>query len=270
MIPTLLIGDNLFVNKVIYGPELLPGIGKFPGFKEPERSEIIVFENPDYLSKGALYTLVKRLTYMLTLSLVDIERIQSGAVAQDLLIKRAIGFTGDRVRYAGGQTLILPAGGGRWLNMDEFKEAYNISFHVNRLTDSSSYPLLRETVRLNTWVSAELLDDDEAEQRLEILSNSLRSRRNADNVLLSTYDRLQGELEFSMSLLSLYPGNTRLWAELSRQQNGWYVPESRVLPVGDNRDDSRDGRYFGPVLKENVLGRAALRFWPLNRIGPIR
>ena len=28
MIPTLLIGDNLFVNKVVYGPEVLPGIGE--------------------------------------------------------------------------------------------------------------------------------------------------------------------------------------------------------------------------------------------------
>ena len=199
---------------------------------------------------------------MLTLSLVDIERLETGVVAQDLLIKRAIGFTGERVRYAEGQTLVLPAGSMRWLDMAEFQNEYDIDIRINRLTDPSDYPLLQEALRLNAWTNAGLLDDGEAGERLSILNNSLRSRRNEDNVLVSTYDRLQGDIEFNQSLLGLYPGNPQLQADLAKQQNGWYVPESRILPIGDNRDDSRDGRYFGPVLRESILGRAALRFWP--------
>ena len=269
MIPTLLIGDNLFVNKLIYGPELLPGIGKLAGVRGPRRNEVIIFENPDYLSKGALYTLVKRLTYMLTLSLVDIERIQSGTVAEDLLIKRAIGFTGDRIRYFDGETFILLAGSSRWLNMADYKQEVQADFPVQRLSDPASRPILTEAVRINAWLNADLLVGDEAQQRLDVLNKGLLTRRNDNNVLEATYDRLEGELEFSQTLLSLYPENSQLWAELARQQNGWYVPESRILPLGDNRDDSRDGRFFGPVLRENILGRAAIRFWPPRRIGAI-
>ena len=35
------------------------------------------------------------------------------------------------------------------------------------------------------------------------------------------------------------------------------VPEGRYLVLGDNRGNSRDGRYFGWVAREAVLGKAA-------------
>jgi signal peptidase I len=57
---------------------------------------------------------------------------------------------------------------------------------------------------------------------------------------------------------------------LARHRLGWYVPESRMLPLGDNRDNSRDGRYFGPVRVSKVLGKGAVIYWPLRRAGSIR
>ena len=41
------------------------------------------------------------------------------------------------------------------------------------------------------------------------------------------------------------------------------------MPLGDNRDNSKDGRYFGPVSLDNVLGKAMFKYWPINRIGKI-
>ncbi|MGH7141360.1 MAG: signal peptidase I [Minisyncoccia bacterium] len=37
--------------------------------------------------------------------------------------------------------------------------------------------------------------------------------------------------------------------------------------MGDNRPDSSDSRYWGDVLAQNIIGRAALRLFPLSKIG---
>jgi signal peptidase I len=40
--------------------------------------------------------------------------------------------------------------------------------------------------------------------------------------------------------------------------------------MGDNRNLSLDSRVFGPVQKGRFVGRADHRYWPSNRIGPLR
>jgi signal peptidase I len=36
--------------------------------------------------------------------------------------------------------------------------------------------------------------------------------------------------------------------------------------MGDNRPQSRDSRYFGPVPESRIVGRAFVRIWPLSRL----
>jgi signal peptidase I len=45
------------------------------------------------------------------------------------------------------------------------------------------------------------------------------------------------------------------------------VPQDSYLLLGDNRNNSFDGHYWGFVSKDRIIGRAAVRFWPPNRIG---
>ena len=45
------------------------------------------------------------------------------------------------------------------------------------------------------------------------------------------------------------------------------IPEGQYLCLGDNRSHSRDGREFGPILKESMVGRAFFVYWPPKRAG---
>lgn len=66
MIPTLLVGDWLFVNKLTYGPHIPFTGASLPGYREPQKGDVVVFVSPYQADQAAIGddptpTLVKRL-----------------------------------------------------------------------------------------------------------------------------------------------------------------------------------------------------------------
>lgn len=47
------------------------------------------------------------------------------------------------------------------------------------------------------------------------------------------------------------------------------VPPDCYFVMGDNRDHSFDSRFWGPLKKKNIKGRALLIYWPFRRFGLI-
>ncbi|MCG9891986.1 MAG: signal peptidase I [Thermosynechococcaceae cyanobacterium MS004] len=47
------------------------------------------------------------------------------------------------------------------------------------------------------------------------------------------------------------------------------IPDGKFLVLGDNRNNSYDGRCWGLVSQQEIVGRASFRFWPINRTGTL-
>jgi signal peptidase I len=55
-----------------------------------------------------------------------------------------------------------------------------------------------------------------------------------------------------------------------RSHDDWgpqVVPEGYYFVMGDHRNNSADSRHWGFVPKKYIIGRVALRWWPLSRAG---
>jgi signal peptidase I len=80
MVPALLVGDWLFVNKLVYGPHLPFTNNNLPGYSEPKRYEIAVFVSP-----------------------VQVDQPEDPTPT---LVKRIVGVPGDTLHMRGGKLFV--------------------------------------------------------------------------------------------------------------------------------------------------------------------
>jgi signal peptidase I len=177
MLPTLLVGDHVFVNLTAYGPRV-PGTElRLPGFREPQRGDIVVFTAA---RRGAeVYPADRR---------PDLPR--------EDFVKRLIGLPGDRIAVENG---VLRLNGEPVAVVDtgvRQPDGRGIEHVVQSETVGSCvHPLF-------------------------------------DNPLQPPFDGREVTVE---------PG--------------------RYFFMGDNRDNSRDSRFWGTVRWEEIVGTATVLYW---------
>ena len=45
------------------------------------------------------------------------------------------------------------------------------------------------------------------------------------------------------------------------------IPPEHYFMMGDNRGQSQDSRFWGPVPRDWIIGKAVATYWPLDRLG---
>lgn len=54
------------------------------------------------------------------------------------------------------------------------------------------------------------------------------------------------------------------WPLTSEELGGEVVPDGQYFVMGDNRDHSSDSRVFGWISRDQIDGKAIVRFWPMS------
>ena len=54
--------------------------------------------------------------------------------------------------------------------------------------------------------------------------------------------------------------------EILDEFESFVVPKGHIFVMGDNRNNSKDSRYIGPVRVDRLIGRAEVIIFPPNRI----
>ncbi|MBW2233257.1 MAG: signal peptidase I [Deltaproteobacteria bacterium] len=91
MLPTLLIGDHLFVNKFVFGPRIPFTEIRLPGLRDPERGDVVVFE-------------VARGEPPRTPTIAPADKYPD--LRRDDFVKRIVGLPGDRISVADGHITV--------------------------------------------------------------------------------------------------------------------------------------------------------------------
>ncbi len=181
MMPTLLDGDFILVNKFNYGLRDPVARNKFIEIGLPDRGDVVVFKYPrdpqiDY-------------------------------------IKRVIGLPGDRVIYKNKILYIKPACSVAYDKCPDF-----------------------EQVKQTFKNKSDYIDD---------------------GMPLSRYTSVMGEKTHDFLVNEqILPRTQHYFRQSGTQANEFVVPKGHYFVMGDNRDNSLDGRFWGFVPEENLVGEA--------------
>ncbi len=259
---TLLIGDKVVVWKSFDGPALVPGWHRgphLPSLSSVEYDDIIPFVSKSYYSRGPLFELFNNAVLLATLSKVNLDKVDGRPQVRDLVKRVAVPSNMTAHFRRGELELELP--GGVRMSEKDYKAARKVKDRTQRLVRASAYDA-RERILWYLALKREgLAQFGPTREELNALEQALRPEE-------QRLDPVSIEERGASYYAQLRPDDSkRTWV---RALAGTYVPEGMILPLGDNRDNSYDGRRYGPLPKSAVMGEILFRFAPLSRFGGVR
>ena len=180
MMPTLLVGDFILVQKFAYGVKEPLNNSTLLETGHPKRGDVVVFKYPEEPT-------------------VD-------------YIKRVVGLPGDRIIYRNKQLFIQPACAGA-------QDCPAITKVEQTFLSSGDF--IQGGVPLERY----------QEQLGNVSHRILKNPQQPDYVPMYFHQ----------------PGN---------EADEWVVPEGHYFAMGDNRDNSKDSRFWGFVPERNLVGKA--------------
>jgi len=237
MVPTLLIHDHLLVNKTVYR------------LRDPRPGDVVVFKAPEW-------ALELRSTY------------ENGGGQTDY-IKRCIGAPGDEIYVRGGYIVV----GGEIFTKPQLRYYYDASqlkiepdglyIDGERVSETDIAQKLGRSGRITyhpgrVFRNGKPLNEpyiyEDPDYNYPVLQPDPQDRGSAFSVMNLERSEKAGKLK-------IIKDNGPLRIKLMPGQ---------FFMMGDNRNQSSDSRYWGPLDRRNVVGRALIMFWPLNRLGLVR
>ena len=189
MVQQFMIGDRVAGFKVAAGPTFPLSSFRFPQIYNYKRGDVVIIRNPHYEDdpNNELKFFTSQLVQYLTLTMVNINKDESGRIKADPLVKRIVGVGGEKLMLVDGVLYIKKAGEKDFKVFDE--SAYAV-WDLSKLPQSSlKYvkDVKMNTEDLNRLQSVEAwrakVDFDEAEKEALALVKKMKEiKSKPDNV----------------------------------------------------------------------------------------
>ncbi|MFB6345074.1 MAG: signal peptidase I [bacterium] len=255
---TLLVNDHIFVNKFIYY------------VSEPDRWDIVVFQYPgnpekDYIKRlvaGPGDTVAVR-DHRVIVNGRAVSRRRVGTESSLRLLTRPklLKKTDhpDLIRFRQGTVTV---NGRRVVDGNGAVNPARIRVRSLRIVREAGDHTIKEVVANGSF---------SANGHSKEFGPVAVPRRGQTIQLMDVNDR---ELEFYYRMIQRRNEGRVAIQNGVIYRNGiplkqYTVPEDMYFVLGDNRDSSKDSRYWGFVPESRMLGEAMFIYWPPSRLGPI-